>query len=72
MKAKLIKRSEMVTSGRRNGSDGSGKPTKNGGAAAKTTTEVVKGWVGERQKAQQSARQAFTSLFAEAQMRRAT
>ena len=71
MKAKLIKRSEMVTPGHRNTSAGPVKPTKNGGAA-KTTTEVVRGWVGERQKAQQSARQAFTSLFAGSRMRRAT
>jgi len=72
MKAKLIKRGEMGSSGHCNVTAAPGKPTKNGSAAAKTTTEVVRGWVGERQKAQQSARQAFTSLFAEAQMRRAT
>ena len=65
MKAKLIKRSEIKKSSHRKARAKDASPT------MKTTTEVVRGWIGEHQKAQQSARKSFTALFSEPRLRRA-
>ena len=65
MKAKLIKRSEIKKLTH------SKAQAKNAAAPVKTATEVVRGWVGEHQKAQQSARKTFTALFTEPELRRA-
>ena len=65
MKAKLIKRTEIKK-------QSNCKVTaKKAGLPVKTTTEVVRGWIGEHQKSQPSARQAFTALFSEPRLRRA-
>ena len=66
MKAKLIKQCEIKEQPRRK------TQAKAVNSAVKTTTEVVREWIGEHQKTQQSARQAFTALFGEARMGRAT
>ena len=65
MKAKLIKRSEIQTQSKRQAT------TKKTGLPTKTTTEVVRGWIGEHQKSKESARQALTSLFPKPALRRA-
>ncbi len=65
MKAKLIKRTEIQKQPNRK------TTAKKAAAPAKTTTEVVRGWIGEHQKPKQSARKAFTALFPDPRLRRA-
>lgn len=65
MKAKLIKRIEIQKPSNHQ------TTTKKPELPAKTTAEVVRGWIGEHQNSKQSARQAFTSLFPKQTLRRA-
>jgi hypothetical protein len=56
-KAKLIKKQQLPQSPHRPAASNASKPT------AKRPAEVVRDWIGQRQQAQPSARQAFAALF---------
>lgn len=65
MKAKLIKRIEIQKQSNRKAT------AKKAGLPVKTATEVVRGWIGEHQKSQESSRQTFTALFSKPRLGRA-
>lgn len=56
-KAKLIKKLELYQPPHKPTVSKAPKPT------AKRSAEIVRDWIGQRQKAQPSARQAFAALF---------